>query len=191
MTSTICFIISTCSLLLKLTWSLHIKPMGHRMTMRAPDLVPITFSSNRPKDIYFYNTLTRQKEKFRAMNAPKVSFYRLGRYFYSISLRFTFLLHLISCGPTVYDFAHIGNFRAFLTYDLIKRWLQYCAYDVDHICNLTDVDDKIIVKMAQDQMTLQQITEKYSNAFFEDLRVRKHKLLLCIIGISMFISDRS
>ena len=50
---------------------------------------------------------------------------------------------------SVYDFAHIGNFRAFLTYDLLKRWLQYCGFDVDHVCNLTDVDDKIIARAAR------------------------------------------
>ena len=70
----------------------------------------------------------------------------------------------------MYDFAHIGNFRAFLTYDLIKRWLLYLGYEVDHICNLTDVDDKIIVKMQKDGQTLKQVTEKYSQAFFDDLQ---------------------
>lgn len=100
---------------------------------------------------YFYNSLTRQKEKFQPISAPSVSFY--------------------SCGPTVYDFAHIGNFRAFLTYDIIKRWLLYCGYDVQHICNLTDVDDKIIVKMAKEGKSLQQITQKYTKAFFDDLNV--------------------
>lgn len=78
---------------------------------------------------------------------------------------------LCSCGPTVYDYAHIGNFRAFLTYDLIKRWLKYCGYDVTHICNLTDVDDKIIIKMAKEGKSLQEITNKYSKAFFEDIEV--------------------
>ncbi len=81
------------------------------------------------------------------------------------------LIRYRSCGPTVYDYAHIGNFRAFLTYDLIKRWLSYCGYAVDHICNLTDVDDKIIAKMCADQLTLEEITRKYSNAFFDDLKV--------------------
>lgn len=90
------------------------------------------------------------------MNAPKVSFY--------------------SCGPTVYDYAHIGNFRAFLTYDLIKRWLQYCGYDVDHVCNLTDVDDKIIVKMISEGMSLMDVTNKYADAFMADLKVLNVRL---------------
>lgn len=76
-----------------------------------------------------------------------------------------------SCGPTVYDYAHIGNFRAFLTYDVIKRWLQYCGYEVDHVCNLTDVDDKIIVKMLSEGKSLKEVTEHYTAAFFEDLEV--------------------
>eukprot|EP01038_Epipyxis_sp_PR26KG_P012243 gene12243-16409_t len=104
-----------------------------------------------PNDIYFYNSLSRKKEKFESIQPNKVSFY--------------------SCGPTVYDFAHVGNFRAFLTYDLVKRWLIYCGYNVDHVCNLTDVDDKIIVKMAAENKSLREITEKYSKAFFDDLNV--------------------
>jgi cysteinyl-tRNA synthetase len=76
-----------------------------------------------------------------------------------------------SCGPTVYDFAHIGNFRAFLTYDLIKRWLLFCGYEVDHVCNLTDVDDKIIDKMKKENKTLSEITDRYTQAFFEDIEV--------------------
>jgi cysteinyl-tRNA synthetase len=71
----------------------------------------------------------------------------------------------------VYDYAHIGNFRAFLTYDVLKRWLEYTGYIVDHVCNLTDVDDKIIVKMASENKSLKEITEIYTNAFFEDLDV--------------------
>lgn len=102
-------------------------------------------------DIMLFNTLTRKKELFVPINPPLVSFY--------------------TCGPTVYDYAHIGNFRAFLTYDVIKRWLQYNNYNVDHVCNLTDVDDKIIIKMIAENKSLREITEKYTNAFFDDLNV--------------------
>ena len=56
-------------------------------------------------------------------------------------------------------------------YDTVKRWLQYCGYCVDHVCNLTDVDDKIIAKMMLERKTLKQITEKYTAAFFTDLAV--------------------
>ncbi|CAM9327264.1 unnamed protein product [Pylaiella littoralis] len=74
-----------------------------------------------------------------------------------------------SCGPTVYDMAHIGNFRAFLTYDVLKRWLVYQGFEVDHVCNLTDVDDKIITRMARDGVSLKDLTGKYAKLFFDDL----------------------
>ncbi len=73
----------------------------------------------------------------------------------------------------MYDYVHIGNLRSFFTNDLIKRWLQYVGYTVDHICNLTDVDDKIVTKMAAENVSLATITNKYINAFFEDLDVSK------------------
>ena len=82
-----------------------------------------------------------------------------------------FKVKFYSCGPTVYDYAHIGNFRAFLTYDVLKRWLEYCGFEVDHVCNLTDIDDKIIVKMKSEGKSMKEVTEKFSAAFFEDLEV--------------------
>ena len=111
----------------------------------------LSLSRSINNDIMIFNTLTRKKELFVPINPQKVSFY--------------------TCGPTVYDYAHIGNFRAFLTYDIIKRWLQYNNYNVDHVCNLTDVDDKIIIKMIAENKSLREITEKYTNAFFDDLNV--------------------
>ncbi|CAN0276869.1 unnamed protein product, partial [Ectocarpus sp. 4 AP-2014] len=65
--------------------------------------------------------------------------------------------------------AHIGNFRAFLTYDVLKRWLLYQGFEVDHVCNLTDVDDKIIARMARDGVSLEELTGKYAKLFFDDL----------------------
>lgn len=104
-----------------------------------------------PKEIRIWNTLARDKVDFKPMAADGKT------------------VKMYTCGPTVYDFAHIGNFRAFLTYDLVKRWLQYCGYDVDHICNLTDVDDKIIERMKRDNVGLKELTDKYAQLFFEDL----------------------
>lgn len=122
------------------------------LTHRPLRLTMVQLVKGGGKAIYLYNTLTREKDEFKSRSGgPAVSFY--------------------SCGPTVYDYAHIGNFRAFLTYDVLKRWLQYCGYDVEHVCNLTDVDDKIIVKMAAEGKTLKEVTEKYTAAFFEDLDV--------------------
>jgi cysteinyl-tRNA synthetase len=76
-----------------------------------------------------------------------------------------------SCGPTVYDYAHIGNFRAFLTYDVIKRWLIYRGYEVRHVMNLTDVDDKIIRKVANSdsKLSAKALTDRFADAFFADL----------------------
>lgn len=98
----------------------------------------------------FFNSLTKKKEIFQPMSST---------------------VKMYTCGPTVYDFAHIGNFRAFLTYDLIKRWLFYIGYSVEHVCNLTDVDDKIIIKMKNTGKSLSEITSHYSKEFFHDLKV--------------------
>jgi len=100
--------------------------------------------------ISFFNTLTRRKEKFTPIEKGKVQMY--------------------TCGPTVYDYAHIGNFRAFLFEDLLKRWLEYRGYTVTHVMNLTDVDDKTIRGSQKQQIPLQQYTEHYANAFFEDIK---------------------
>lgn len=77
---------------------------------------------------------------------------------------------MYTCGPTVYDSAHLGNFRAFLTYDVMKRVLQYFGYNVEHVCNLTDVDDKIINKANAVQAShAKDITLLYEQRFFRDL----------------------
>ena len=78
-------------------------------------------------------------------------------------------MQMYTCGPTVYDYAHIGNFRAFLFEDLLKRWLEYRGYTVTHVMNLTDVDDKTIRGSQKQQVPLKQYTEHYANAFFEDI----------------------
>jgi cysteinyl-tRNA synthetase len=79
------------------------------------------------------------------------------------------IVKLYTCGPTVYDFAHIGNYRAYMFEDLLKRFLLYMGYDVTHVMNITDVDDKTI-KGANDQgLSLAEYTKKYIQAFFDDL----------------------
>ena len=99
-------------------------------------------------NICFYNTLTRQKEAFVPIDARKVRMY--------------------TCGPTVYDYAHIGNFRAFIFEDLLKRWLKHRKFEVTHVMNLTDVDDKTIKGSQRQKIPLRQYTEFYAKAFFED-----------------------
>ncbi len=100
--------------------------------------------------IRFFNTLTRRKELFTPIEEGKVRLY--------------------TCGPTVYNYAHIGNFRAFLFEDLLKRWLEYRGYKVTHVMNLTDVDDKTIKGSQKQQIPLKRYTQHYANAFFEDIR---------------------
>jgi len=98
---------------------------------------------------YVFNTLTRQKEVFTSIKQGEVKMY--------------------TCGPTVYDYAHIGNFRAFLFEDLLKRWLRYCGFKVIHVMNLTDVDDKTIRGSQVRGVGLRQFTDFYVKAFFEDI----------------------
>ena len=78
---------------------------------------------------------------------------------------------MYTCGPTVYDAAHIGNFRAFLTYDLLKRVLVYLGYtNILHVCNITDVDDKIIVRANREQYTdITDLTQHWEQIFHQDL----------------------
>ncbi|MBR9683825.1 cysteine--tRNA ligase [Candidatus Woesearchaeota archaeon] len=98
-----------------------------------------------------YNTLTRKRELFKPINPPKVNMY--------------------TCGPTVYDYAHIGNFRAYVVADLLKRYLTYNnKFKVKHVMNITDVDDKTIKNSIKQKTTLKKFTEKYTKAFFEDIK---------------------
>jgi cysteinyl-tRNA synthetase len=106
-------------------------------------------TNSKGEVLKLYNSLTRSKEPFQSIQPNTVSMY--------------------TCGPTVYDYAHVGNFRAFLTYDIIKRTLSYFGYNVDHICNLTDVDDKIIKKCTIENKSLLEITRKYEELFLDDL----------------------
>lgn len=101
----------------------------------------------------FYNTLSRTLEDFRPLDpAGKQA-------------------KLYTCGPTVYNHAHIGNFRAFIFEDLLRRYLAYRGYDVLHVMNITDVEDKIIKTIRETGEPLKQLTERYTAAFVEDCRV--------------------
>jgi len=104
-------------------------------------------------EIRFYNTLTRKKEIFKPINEGKVSLY--------------------TCGPTVYNRAHIGNFRTFIFEDVLKRVLQLVGYNVKHVMNITDVDDKTIKKAHDENKKLNKITSKYTAEFMEDLQALK------------------
>src|SRR3989344_762304 len=98
-----------------------------------------------------YNTLTRKKEEFKPIKLPKVGLY--------------------TCGPTVYDYPHIGNYRAYIFGDILKRYLKYSGYAVMHVMNLTDFDDKTIRDSGKAGKTLKEFTEFYSKEFFKDLEL--------------------
>ena len=96
-----------------------------------------------------YNTLNRRVEPFEPLDKTKVGLY--------------------TCGPTVYNYAHIGNFRAYVFEDLLRRALRYWGYDVCQVMNLTDVDDKTIRDSQRVAMSLEAFTGKYKDAFFQDV----------------------
>lgn len=100
-----------------------------------------------------YNTLTNAVEDFKTINPGEVRMY--------------------ACGPTVYDYGHIGNFRTFIAVDLLRRHLRQSGYKVHHVMNITDVDDKIIRNSAQAGLTVKQYTAKYEKAFLEDASTLK------------------
>jgi cysteinyl-tRNA synthetase len=104
----------------------------------------------KQSSICLFNTLTRRKEEFSPLVPCEVKMY--------------------TCGPTVYDYAHIGNFRAFLFEDLLKRWLKYRGCKVTHVMNLTDIDDKTIKGSQTKGIPLHQFTDFYIKAFFEDIK---------------------
>jgi cysteinyl-tRNA synthetase len=80
------------------------------------------------------------------------------------------VVHMYTCGPTVYDFAHIGNFRTFVFQDILRRFLLLRGFKLTHVMNLTDVDDRIIANAAAAGVSIRDYTEKYVQAFFDDCR---------------------
>jgi cysteinyl-tRNA synthetase len=98
-----------------------------------------------------FNTLTNRMEEFRPMADNTVRMY--------------------ACGPTVYDFGHIGNFRTFVHVDTLRRFLRQSGYQLRHVMNITDVDDKIIANAAQRGMGVREYAEVYEKAFLEDMQL--------------------
>src|SRR6202140_3620348 len=95
-----------------------------------------------------YNTLSGKVEEFHPLNNNEVRMY--------------------ACGPTVYDYGHIGNFRTFIAVDMLQRFLRQSGYKVRYVMNITDLDDKIIRYAARDGVSVQQYTAKYEKAFLEN-----------------------
>jgi cysteinyl-tRNA synthetase len=105
--------------------------------------------------IRFLNTYSRQLEEFAPLNPPAVKMY--------------------TCGPTVYNHAHIGNFRAYIFEDLLQRHLEFRGYKVERVMNLTDVDDKTIRGARQAAIPLTKFTQQFKDAFFDDLQTLRIK----------------
>ncbi len=98
----------------------------------------------------FYNYLSRKKEVFKPMRRGAVGLY--------------------TCGPTVYNYAHIGNLRTYVFEDVLRRALEYAGYKVKHVMNITDVEDKIIRDSQKAGMSLEDFTEKYTKSFYGDIK---------------------
>jgi cysteinyl-tRNA synthetase len=105
-----------------------------------------------PMGLKLFNTLSRSVQEFKPLDpaGKKVGLY--------------------CCGPTVYDVAHIGNWRTFVFADLVRRYLEFKGYAVTHVMNITDVEDKIIRRVHETKTSLREFTGKYEAAFFEDLK---------------------
>lgn len=97
-----------------------------------------------------HNTLTRQKEEFIPIEENKIRMY--------------------VCGPTVYDYMHIGNARPLVVFDTFRRYMQFKGFDVKYVVNFTDVDDKIINKSIAEGITTKEVTDKYIAAYMEDAK---------------------
>jgi cysteinyl-tRNA synthetase len=100
----------------------------------------------------FFNTLSRSVQEFAPLDPAGK---KVGMY---------------CCGPTVYDFAHIGNWRTFVFADLVRRYLEFKGYALTHVMNITDVEDKIIKGVRETKTTLREFTGKYEAAFLEDMK---------------------
>lgn len=100
--------------------------------------------------MYFYNTLTRRKDKFEPITPGEVKIY--------------------ACGPTVYNFIHIGNARPICVFDTLRRYLEYRGYKVSYVQNFTDIDDKIIKRANEEGISFSEVSEKYIREFWTDAK---------------------
>ncbi len=99
--------------------------------------------------VFLHNTLSGEKEPLVPIRTDGVRIY--------------------NCGPTVYDYAHVGNFRTIIFNDVLRRTLEYTGYNVIQMMNITDIDDKIIARAKRDEISIQELTKTYTEIFFEDL----------------------
>mgnify|MGYP001604828766 FL=1 len=100
-------------------------------------------------DLKLYNTFSGKKEIFNPIKPPEVKLYQ--------------------CGPTVYNVAHIGNLRTYITNDILRRTLEYDDFKVRQVMNITDVDDKTIRRSREEKMNLKELTSRYEEIFLSDI----------------------
>src|SRR6476646_8470927 len=123
---------------------------SRRSACSAERAVGRTTTRRARMTLKLHNTLSRSLEAFQPLAPPRV--------------------HVYACGPTVYDFPHIGNFRSFLAYDLLHRYLEWSGYQVRLVVNLTDVDDRTIEAAAKRGVSLRDHTTPFVEAFLADAR---------------------
>ena len=95
-----------------------------------------------------YNTLTRKKEEFVPLKEGRVTIY--------------------TCGPTVYDYFHVGNARVFITFDMIRKYLQFKGYDVTFVQNFADIDDKMIKRANEEGVSVKELGDRFIEEYFAD-----------------------
>src|SRR5579872_7507583 len=115
---------------------------------RIEDSVP---RSHSRMALEVFNTLSGRTEELKPLEDRRIRMY--------------------SCGPTVYDYGHIGNFRTFVFVDLFRRFLKQSGYELNHVMNITDVDDKIIRNSMAKGIGVREYAAKYEQAFFEDMQM--------------------
>ena len=117
----------------------------------------------------FFNTLSRSVQEFAPLDGKRVGIY--------------------CCGPTVYDFAHIGNWRTFVFGDLVRRYLDFKGYEVLHVMNITDVEDKIIKRVRENKTTLREFTSQFETAFLDDLKALNCRMPHVLPRATEFIAE--
>src|ERR1700727_3083252 len=103
-----------------------------------------------PTEFKLYNSMSRKVEELNPLSPPKIKLY--------------------VCGPTIYNYGHIGNFRTYVAVDLLRRTLKHFGYEVDHVMQFTDVDDKTIRGSREKDLPLKEFTLIYRQAFLEDAK---------------------
>ena len=119
--------------------------------------------------LHVYNTLTEKAEIFKTVDMNKVK--------------------IFVCGPTVYDFIHLGHARTYIFYDVVARYLKYLGYKIQFIINITDIEDKIFARAHDEGKDYREITEKYTKLFYQDLKRLRVDTVTLFAPASKYISE--